>query len=153
MYLRRFTHLQASTTLVAYSSLVFWIMSDSSVYLMILQALNITAADRKPVATEAREIQLTVFPRCLQAANFVGNPFAQESEYRPYVLAHLKYLKYLDYRMVDEQAVTAAKEQYQEDLLDMEEREAKDADDAKAAETAAKRLGEVCANAIDESDS
>ena len=33
-----------------------------------------------------------------QAVNFVGNPFSQESEYRPYVLAHLKRLKYLDYR-------------------------------------------------------
>ena len=32
--------------------------------------------------------------RELQAVNFVGNPFCQEVEYRNYVLAHLKYLKY-----------------------------------------------------------
>ena len=53
----------------------------------------------------------------------MGNPFCQEGEYRSYVLAHLKHLKYLDYRLVDEQAVTAAREQYQDELLDMEEAE------------------------------
>ena len=47
----------------------------------------------------------------LQAVNFVGNPFCQEPEYRPYVLSHLKWVKYLDYRLVDEQAVVASKEQ------------------------------------------
>lgn len=62
--------------------------------------------------------------RELQAVNFVGNPFCQEVEYRNYVLAHLKYLKYLDYRLVDEQAVTSAREQYQDELLTMEETEA-----------------------------
>lgn len=30
-----------------------------------------------------------------------------------YVLAHLKHIKYLDYRLVDQQAVSTAKEQYQ----------------------------------------
>jgi len=49
----------------------------------------------------------------LQAVNLVGNPFCQEEEYRRYVLAHLKHIKYLDYRLVDQQAVAAAKEQYQ----------------------------------------
>ena len=44
----------------------------------------------------------------LQAVNFVGNPFCQEPEYRPYVLSHLKWVKYLDYRLVDEQAVVAS---------------------------------------------
>merc|ERR1712185_189991 len=42
--------------------------------------------------------------KALQAVTFVGNPFCQEVEYRAYVLAHLKYLKYLDYRLVDELA-------------------------------------------------
>tara|TARA_B110001452_G_C15211075_1_gene420076 strand:- start:78 stop:1637 length:1560 start_codon:yes stop_codon:yes gene_type:complete len=60
----------------------------------------------------------------LQAVNFVGNPFCQESEYRAYVLAHLKHVKYLDYRLVDDQAITSAREQYQDELLDLEESEA-----------------------------
>jgi len=59
----------------------------------------------------------------LQAVNLVGNPFCQETDYRSYVLAHLKHLKYLDYRLVDEQAVTIAREAYQDELLDMEETE------------------------------
>ena len=33
-----------------------------------------------------------------------------------YVLAHLKYIKYLDYRLVDQQAVGQAKEQYQDEV-------------------------------------
>lgn len=53
----------------------------------------------------------------------MGNPFCQEADYRAYVLAHLKHLKYLDYRLVDEQAVQAAREQYQENVLEMEENE------------------------------
>jgi len=60
----------------------------------------------------------------LQAVNFVGNPFCQESEYRAYVLAHLKHVKYLDYRLVDEATVQNARELFQEALLDMEENEA-----------------------------
>ena len=40
-----------------------------------------------------------------------------------YVLAHLKHIKYLDYRLVDQQAVAQAKEQYQDELLDLEETE------------------------------
>ena len=52
----------------------------------------------------------------LQAVNFVGNPLCQESDYRPYVLAFLKHLKYLDYRLVDEHAVQLAREQYQDQL-------------------------------------
>ena len=49
----------------------------------------------------------------LQAVNFVGNPFCQESEYRAYVLAHLKHVKYLDYRLVDEATVQNARELFQ----------------------------------------
>ena len=52
----------------------------------------------------------------LQAVNFVGNPFCQESEYRAYVLAHLKHVKYLDYRLVDEATVQNARELFQASL-------------------------------------
>tara|TARA_B100000524_G_scaffold348249_1_gene252194 strand:+ start:897 stop:2429 length:1533 start_codon:yes stop_codon:yes gene_type:complete len=46
----------------------------------------------------------------LQAANFGGNPFAEEAEYRSYVLTHLKHLKYLDNRIVDEHTMAMREE-------------------------------------------
>jgi hypothetical protein len=70
----------------------------------------------------------------------VGNPFCQEDEYRRYVLAHLKHIKYLDYRLVDQQAVSQAKEHYQDDLLDMEETEQQAEAQQEAAEEKAKRV-------------
>ena len=56
-----------------------------------------------------------------------------------YVLAHLKHIKYLDYRLVDQQAVAVAKEQYQDELLDLEETENQQEEAAKAAEEKAER--------------
>jgi len=55
------------------------------------------------------------------------------------VLAHLKHIKYLDYRLVDQQAVAVAKEQYQDELLDLEETENQQEEAAKAAEEKAER--------------
>jgi len=75
----------------------------------------------------------------LQAVNLVGNPFCQEDDYRRYVLAHLKHIKYLDYRLVDQQAVSTAKEQYQDELLEMEESEQQQEAVTEASEEKAKR--------------
>ena len=55
------------------------------------------------------------------------------------MLAHLKHIKYLDYRLVDQQAVAVAKEQYQDELLDLEETENQQEEAAKAAEEKAER--------------
>jgi Leucine-rich repeat (LRR) protein len=76
----------------------------------------------------------------LQAVNLVGNPFCQEEEYRRYVLAHLKHVKYLDYRLVDQQAVSSAKEQYQDELLELDETEGNKETQAVADEEKAKRV-------------
>lgn len=76
----------------------------------------------------------------LQAINLVGNPFCQEDEYRRYVLAHLKHIKYLDYRLIDQQAVATAKEQYQDELLDLEETENQHEDQVAITEDKAKRV-------------
>jgi len=91
---------------------------------------------------EMRQLDAIMYLRpkkTLQAVNLVGNPFCQETEYRAYVLAHLKYLKYLDYRLVDEQAVVSAREQYQDELLDLEEQEAAAENAAAAAEVIAEK--------------
>ena len=47
---------------------------------------------------------LSQFPN-LRVLNLAGNPIAKEKEYKLYVLAHIKNLKYLDYRLVDSETV------------------------------------------------
>ena len=60
----------------------------------------------------------------LRLANFSGNPVCKDPEYRYYVLAYLKDLSYLDFVLVTEEEIVRAKEQYQDELLEVEEREA-----------------------------
>ena len=78
----------------------------------------------------------------LHLLNLEGNPVSRESEYRMYVLAYLIELKYLDYAMVVKSEVVSAREQYQDELLDVEEKEQleeeKAAREAAALETTAK---------------
>ena len=61
--------------------------------------------------------------KSLHLLNLEGNPVSRESEYRMYVLAYLIELKYLDYAMVVKSEVVSAREQYQDELLDVEEKE------------------------------
>jgi hypothetical protein len=44
----------------------------------------------------------------LHAVTLAGNPMAGKDEYRPYVLLHLRNLRFLDYRLVDEAEVVQA---------------------------------------------
>ena len=59
--------------------------------------------------------------RDLHLLNLAGNPICEEQHYVYYVLAHTRELKYLDYRLVDRKDLIVAREQYQDDILDMEE--------------------------------
>lgn len=59
----------------------------------------------------------------LRILNLSGNPICKDADYRQYVLAHIKNLRYLDYYLIDKGAVVAAKERYQDVLLDLEEQE------------------------------
>ena len=56
--------------------------------------------------------------------NLAGNPICTNEDYRQYVLAHIKDLRYLDYRLVDAGAVQASRERYQDAILEIEEAEA-----------------------------
>jgi hypothetical protein len=55
--------------------------------------------------------------------NLSGNPISQEADYKMIVLAYVNQLKYLDYQVVDQADVQVAKEQYHDELLDIEEKE------------------------------
>mmetsp|Transcript_9710 Transcript_9710/g.13184 ORF Transcript_9710/g.13184 Transcript_9710/m.13184 type:complete len:515 (-) Transcript_9710:262-1806(-) len=74
----------------------------------------------------------------LRLVNLAGNIFCKDPEYHSYVLSHIKDLKYLDYRLVDKASVAAAREQYQDEMMELEEREnqqrIKGADDKQRAE-------------------
>eukprot|EP00750_Incisomonas_marina_P018911 INCI3171.4.p1 GENE.INCI3171.4~~INCI3171.4.p1 ORF type:complete len:390 (-),score=94.88 INCI3171.4:854-2023(-) len=59
----------------------------------------------------------------LQVLNLAGNPMCKDSEYRNFCLAYLKHLRYFDYALLVESEVTAAKEQFQDFLTEVEEKE------------------------------
>ncbi|KAJ3088362.1 Dynein regulatory complex subunit 3, partial [Quaeritorhiza haematococci] len=57
----------------------------------------------------------------LRVLNLSGNTICKHNNYRNYTLAHVRNLKYLDYRLVVDEAVAAAREKYLDDLIAMEE--------------------------------
>lgn len=74
-----------------------------------------------------KDLEYTMYLRRfnkLRMVNLAGNPICKDPEYRSYVLSHIKNLRYLDYRLVDEAAINTAKEQYQDEMLEIEEKEA-----------------------------
>ena len=89
-----------------------------------LTSLSILSLGNNNITRIENVLYLRRFRR-LRLINLAGNPICNDTEYRPYVISHVKNLKYLDYRMVSEQAVNAAKEHYQDELLEIEENETK----------------------------
>lgn len=61
--------------------------------------------------------------RSLRMLTLADNPVCSESEYKMTVLAYVDNIKYLDYALVDQSERDTAKEQYQDELLDVEEKE------------------------------
>ncbi|EGF76279.1 hypothetical protein BATDEDRAFT_92813 [Batrachochytrium dendrobatidis JAM81] len=59
----------------------------------------------------------------LRVLNVAGNALCKNPNYKPYCLAHLKNLKYLDYRLVDEESLKAAHEKYIDSIIAQEEEE------------------------------
>lgn len=49
----------------------------------------------------------------LKLVNLAGNPMCKDSDYKSYVLSHIKNLTYMDYRRVNDKDVTTAVEQHQ----------------------------------------
>eukprot|EP00842_Homolaphlyctis_polyrhiza_P002068 jgi/Hompol1/2862/HPOL_003040-RA len=59
----------------------------------------------------------------LRVLNVAGNAFCKNPNYKYYCLAHMKKLKYLDYRLVDEESLKAAHEKYIDSIIAQEEEE------------------------------
>ena len=75
----------------------------------------------------------------LRLVNLAGNPVCEEEDYKPYVLSHVRGLKYLDHRIVRDEAVAAAREQYADEMTEIETREEEATHAAKRAEELAAR--------------
>lgn len=108
-----------------------------------LGKLQVLSLGNNLLADYASVMYLRPFKQ-LQVLTLAGNPLAQEADYRPFVLAHLKHIRFLDYRLIDEQAVQAAMEQFQDGLQRLQEAEAVEAAAADAAEAAARRTAVLC---------
>jgi len=59
----------------------------------------------------------------LRCVTLEENPVCDDPEYRMFVLAFLGQLKYLDNSVVDEKEVVSAREQFQDELLEAQERD------------------------------
>jgi hypothetical protein len=55
--------------------------------------------------------------------NLSGNIVSRETNYKEYCLAHFKRLKYLDYRLIDQQQVSKAREKFIDSIIALDEEE------------------------------
>lgn len=61
--------------------------------------------------------------KSLRMLTLKGNPIYKEPEYKNAILAYVDGLKYIDYELVDSNELHIAKEQYHDELIDIEEKE------------------------------
>jgi len=92
--------------------------------------------------TQTDELQTLRDFEKLRVVNFQNNPVQNDPEYQPVLLAFLPHLKYLDFRLVDDEKVQQAQEQYFTELqhaqLQEQEAEKKKKQEREAAETEAR---------------
>lgn len=88
-----------------------------------LQELSALSLGNNQLAALESVMYLRQIPS-VRILNLAGNPICTNEDYRQYVLAHIKDLRYLDYRLVDAGAVQASRERYQDAILEIEEAEA-----------------------------
>ncbi|KAJ3072838.1 Dynein regulatory complex subunit 3 [Podochytrium sp. JEL0797] len=84
--------------------------------------LNVLSIGNNSLNTLENLAYLTKFDN-LRVLNCSGNALCKNSNYRHYVLAHIRGLKYLNYRLVGEESVAAAREKYIDNLIALEEEE------------------------------
>lgn len=76
-----------------------------------LTNLHVVSIGNNNLASLENLIYLRRF-KSLQTINLAGNPFCEDANYKPYVVAHIPSLVYLDFRLIDGNTRTAAMEQY-----------------------------------------
>jgi len=101
-----------------------------------LAELEILSCANNEITSAEELTSLRKFPK-LRVVNFQNNPVANDPEYHHVLLAFLKHLKYLDFRLVDSNKVNLAKEQYFSDLQQLQQEEAEADKKKKVAKEAA----------------
>lgn len=71
-----------------------------------LQQLQVLSIGNNQIPSLEDVLYLLRFPR-LGVLSLAGNPFCGDQKYKNYILAHFRGLRYLDYRLVDAEAVRA----------------------------------------------
>eukprot|EP00033_Pygsuia_biforma_P001384 GCRY01001566.1.p1 GENE.GCRY01001566.1~~GCRY01001566.1.p1 ORF type:complete len:538 (-),score=143.11 GCRY01001566.1:235-1848(-) len=87
-----------------------------------LKELNCLSIGNNELKTLAEVKYLRQFQQ-LRMLNLSGNAFCADTNYQSTCLAYLKHLRYLDYRLIDSDSVTAAREQHQDELVVLETKE------------------------------
>jgi hypothetical protein len=77
----------------------------------------------------------------LRLINLAGNPISSEVDYKAYVISHLKNLTYLDYRRIYPAEVQQAREQFQDEVTELEEQERTEAEAESERQGKDQRLG------------
>ena len=80
------------------------------------KALTCLSIGNNQLANIERLLLFRQFP-ALRMLNLDGNPVCSDPEYRFWVLAHLKGLKYFDFKLVHGRDVEQAREQFQDAML------------------------------------
>jgi len=134
-------HIEGLDTLVKLTDLsLFNNHIDKLQNLDTLTELNCLSVGNNSIMDVGGAIQYLRPFRNLKMLNMQGNPCSRDPEYHMRIMAHLHDINYIDYRLVDREKVNQAKEQYQDELYEVQEEEQKKAeDDQKAAEAAVKR--------------
>ncbi|KAJ0399193.1 hypothetical protein ATCC90586_000035 [Pythium insidiosum] len=89
-------------------------------HLDALKRLQVLSIGNNAIATTDGLLYLKTL-ESLRVLNLSGNPVCSDPEYRPFLLAHLERLQYLDYALVDSNEVLQAREQYQDELEELKE--------------------------------
>lgn len=93
-----------------------------------LTALNCLSIGNNNIKALMPAVQYLRPFRNLRIINMMGNPCSKDPEYNTRIIAYLRDIVYVDYRLVDPEKVQAAKDEYQDELFEILEDEKKKAE-------------------------
>jgi hypothetical protein len=90
--------------------------------------------------------------------SLAGNPLSKDPEYNAYVIAHLSFsdwqsgghLSYLDYRLVESNSIAAAREQFQDRIMELGDEEKEEAEAQKKQQEREESINEMRRLGLDE---